>query len=250
MLPTTILLGLSLLTAGSAPAEDLPAASEILAKIDENMVFDTRSSRITMTVQGKRRTRSYEMVTFGRGEADSAIEYLSPARDKGTRILKLDQQLWIYMPTVDRTQKISGHMLRQGMMGSDISYEDMMASTELEEMYEASITGEDSFDGRPCWKLQLVAHDDSVTYPKRVSWIDKELYIPLKQELYALSGMLLKTWTMTEIKRFDGDRQFPTRMQISDHLKKDSSTVIEFTELKFGIELEEEVFSNRWLERK
>jgi negative regulator of sigma E activity len=126
----------------------------------------------------------------------------------------------------------------------------MMSSEELRDRYEARVLGEEELAGRACWKLEMTATDESVAYPRRVSWIDGELFIPLKQELYALSGMLLKTWTMEEIQEFEGGRRFPARMVVEDHLKKESRTIIEFTGLEFGVELEEEVFSMRWLERK
>jgi len=237
-------------TVGSEPPVELPAADEILVKIDENMIFESRTATLTMTVEGKSRTRVYSMLTHGRGDADSAIEYTEPARDKGTRMLKLGDQLWLYLPSVDRTQRISGHMLRQGMMGSDLSYEDMMSSVQLRDSYEASVRGEGEVDGRPCWELEMIATDESLAYPRRVSFIDKEHFIPLRQELYALSGMLLKTWAMKEIEQFEGGRWFPTVMEVEDHVKKASRTTIEFVDLEFGVDLEEEVFSMRWLERK
>ncbi len=245
-----LLLILSLLLLSPAAAEDLPTPDEILAGIDKNMVFETRTAKMTMVVEGKRRTRTFTMQSFGRGEDESAIEYLAPAREKGTRMLKQGDDLWMYMPSVDRTQKISGHMLRQGMMGSDISYEDMMAANQLREAYVATVTGKEDVDGRPCWTLELIARDDSVSYPKRISWVDSETLIPLKQELYALSGMLLKSWTMTEVKEFEGGRHFPTKMIIQDHIKKESRTTLTFDAMTFGVELEAEVFSMRWLERK
>lgn len=238
---------------GSAPvfAADpaWPSATELMKRMDQNLTAQTRKMRLVMTVEG-RRTRTFEMVSYGRGEEDAAMEYLAPAREKGTRMLKLGNELWIYMPAVDRLQKISGHMLREGMMGSDVSYEDLLSSRELLSRYQASITGEDTVDGRPCWKLELKAKDDSVTYAKRVSCVGKETFIPLKQDLYAVSGMLLKTWTMSDVKSFDGGRQYPTKMTVRDHVKKDSITKIEFKELEFGIDTPKEIFSLRWLERR
>jgi outer membrane lipoprotein-sorting protein len=230
-------------------AEGAPTAEQLLDRMDKNLTFEARRTRTVMTVEG-RRARTFEMVTYGRGEEDAAIEYVAPARDKGTKMLKLGDELWIYLPGADRVQKISGHMLRQGMMGSDVSYEDMMASRELRKRYSAKVIGEDEVDGRPCWKLEMNANDASVTYPRRVSWIDKERFLPLKQELYAVSGMLLKTWTMTDVKDFPGGRKFPTRMVIQDHVKKDSVTRLEFKEMEFGIEFPKEIFSLRWLERR
>jgi outer membrane lipoprotein-sorting protein len=230
-------------------ASEPPTAEQLLDRVDKNLTFESRKTRMTMTVEGKR-TRSFEMVSYGRGEEDSAIEYLSPARDKGTKMLKLGDELWIYLPSVDRMQKISGHMMRQGMMGSDLSYEDLMASREMRTRYKAQVTGEDNVAGRACWKLELKAKDDAVTYPKRISCIDKEHYIPLKQDLFALSGLLLKTWSMSEVKPFPGGRMFPTKMTIQDHVKKESITKLEFNEIEFGIEFPKEIFSLRWLERR
>jgi len=230
-------------------ADEQPTASELLAAMDGNLQFDTRSSTTTMEVVDSRRTRSYSMITFGRGEDEAAIEYLAPERDKGTKMLKRGDNLWLYMPRAERVQKISGHMLRQGMMGSDISYEDMMQGSDFEEMYQATVVGSEELDGRTCWKIEAIARDETVSYPKRVIWVDAEWLVPTKQELFALSGMLLKTWTMTDVREIDG-KQVPHRMEVSDALREGSKTVIQAEDVSFGIELEDEVFDRRWLERR
>ncbi|MFN7132341.1 MAG: outer membrane lipoprotein-sorting protein [Myxococcales bacterium] len=250
MTKTTTKTLLALLTLVALPARaELPTAEALLDRMDRNLTFEARRTRMVMKVEGKR-PRTYDMVSYGRGEEDAAIEYVAPAREKGTRMLKLGDELWIYLPSVERVQKISGHMLRQGMMGSDVSYEDLMASRELRKMYAASVTGEGEVDGRPCWTLELKAKDDTVSYPRRVSCVDKETYIPLEQKLYALSGMLLKTWSMSDVKAYDGGRRFPSKMVVQDHVKKESVTRIEFTEMEFGIQFPKEIFSLRWLERR
>jgi hypothetical protein len=132
----------------------------------------------------------------------------------------LEVKLWMYLPTLDRVQKVSGHMLRQGLMGSDVSYEDLMVSRELRTRYAAKLTGDSTVDGRSCWLLEMVSKDDSVTYPKRISCVDKVNFIPLQQELFALSGTLLKTWHMSDLKEFPNGRRFPTKMVIQDDVKK------------------------------
>ena len=232
-----------------AQTGDWPTASELLAAMDRNLQYDTRTATSLMVVEDSRRTRTYKLVSFGRGEDDAAIEYLQPAREKGTKMLKKGDDLWIYMPRAERTQKISGHMLRQGMMGSDVSYEDMMQAADFEEMYEAKVVGEEGKHGRPCWKLEARARDDSVTYPKRVIWIDQEHHLPLRQELFALSGVLLKTWVMSDIEIIEG-RPVAKRMEISDALRTGSRTVLEVEKVTFGVKLKKEVFTRRWLERR
>jgi outer membrane lipoprotein-sorting protein len=226
-----------------------PTADELLAAMDEVLQFDTRTSTATMEVIDARRTRSYKMKTYARGQDDAAVLYLEPAREKGTKMLRKEDNLWLYMPRAERVQKISGHMLRQGMMGSDMSYEDMLEAADFEERYEAEVIGEEETAGRPCWKLEARARDDSVSYPRRLIWIDKQNMMPLRQELFALSGMMLKTWIMSEIEMVSG-RPVARRMEISDQLKQDSRTVFLLEEISFGVELESEIFTRRWLERK
>ena len=72
--------------------------------------------------------------------------------------------------------------------------------------------------------------------------------MPLRQELFALSGMMLKIWIMSEIEMVSG-RPVARRMEISDQLKQDSRTVFLLEEVSFDVELESEVFTRRWLER-
>ena len=241
------LVVLAVFSPGLAPAQT-PTAEELLAAMDEVLQFDTRTSTATMEVIDARRTRSYRMKSYARGQDDAAVLYLEPAREKGTKLLRKDDNLWLYMPRAERVQKISGHMLRQGMMGSDMSYEDMLEAADFEEKYEAEVIGEEETAGRPCWKLEARARDDSVSYPRRLIWIDKQNMMPLRQELFALSGMMLKTWIMSEIERVSG-RPVARRMEISDQLKQSSRTVFSLEEVSFDVELESEIFTRRWLER-
>ena len=96
--------------------------------------------------------------------------------------------------------------------------------------------------------MDLKAKDTTVSYPRRLIWVDQSSYIPVKQELYALSGMLLKTWIMTDIRTV-GERQFPYQMIVEDKVQTSSKTEIKFDSVVFAIPLQEEVFTTRWLER-
>lgn len=230
-------------------ADPLPSAEELLSSIDRNLTFTTRTATVKMIVVSPQRTREFVMRTYGRGEDEAAIEYLEPSRDKGTKMLRRGEEMWMWLPSVESVQKISGHMLRQGMMGSDLSYEDMMGFTTFREAYSAKVVGSETVGGIDCWKIEMNAKDASIAYPRRVAWLDKKSKIPVRQELFAVSGMLLKVWEMGNIQPFDGGRLFPTRMVIIDKLKQGTSTTIELTSMTFGVALEEETFSQRWLER-
>lgn len=222
--------------------------AEILAKVDKNLTYDTRESTVTMTVSKNGRTTVYKMHSYGKGSTTAAVEYLEPARDKGTKMLRIADTLKMYMPSIEKTQTISGHMLRQSMMGSDLSYEDMMEASSWQKMYTATLAGEETVNGMKTWKLEMKANSNEVSYPRRVVWVDQVNYIPVKQELYALSGTLLKTWTMSDPKAIAG-RQFPMKMVVEDKVQTGSSTTLVFESIQFSIPLADEIFSDRWLER-
>ncbi|MBA2320957.1 MAG: outer membrane lipoprotein-sorting protein [Deltaproteobacteria bacterium] len=237
------------LVASGAGAVETPTAEAILDKVDANLVTQSRSNTVKMTQVKNGRPREYTMQVWAQGNDQAAIETLEPVRNKGDKYLRMGDEMWSYYPSVEKTNKISGHMLRQGLAGTDVSYEDMMSSTKLREQYTAKVLGSEQVNGRPCWKLELVAKDQTVTYAKRVSWIDAETFIPLKQELYALSGLLLKTWEMSEVQDFGG-RKYPTKMVVSDKVQEGTSTTMILSDLKFGETLDTTTFTTGWLERK
>jgi outer membrane lipoprotein-sorting protein len=136
-------------------------------------------------------------------------------------MLKLGDKLWTYSPQTDRVIQISGHMLRQSVMGSDMSYNDMMEDRPIEELYDATIEGSIEINGREHWIMVLDAKVKGLSYPKRRSWVDKEYLLPIKEELYAKSGKLLKTASLKGIKKVQ-DRWFPSKFIYKDELKRNS----------------------------
>ena len=94
-----------------------PPAEEILKKIDANLVSKNRIATTTMIIHGRRGSRSVSAKSWIQGVEKSFTEYLAPPREKGTKMLKIGDQLWMYSPATDRIIRIAGHMLRQSLMG-------------------------------------------------------------------------------------------------------------------------------------
>jgi outer membrane lipoprotein-sorting protein len=209
----------------------------------ENRIFDSE-----MTIQGSRNSRTISSKSFSIGDKKSYTEYLSPAREMGTKMLKLENQLWIYSPSTDRIIRISGHMLRQSLMGSDLSYEDMLDDRKLSEVYSATIIGSEIVENRNTKILELLAKTDDVAYFKRKIWIDTERFVPLKEELYAKSGQLLKQSTMSDVSKIQG-RWFPTRIVYKDMLKQGDGTIFKITKISFNQEIPEYLFTKAALKQ-
>jgi outer membrane lipoprotein-sorting protein len=223
-------------------------AKTILEKVDLNMSSRNRITESSMTIHGKRSSRTLTSKTWSEGTEKSFSEYLSPAAEKGTKMLKLEGQLWIYSPSTDRIIQISGHLLRQSVMGSDLSYEDMMDDRKLTEIYNAKVIKEEMLGDRNAYLLQLTAKVDDVAYYSQKIWIDCERYIPLQQELYAKSGQLLKRTELKDVKQIQG-RWFPTTIIYKDVLKQGNGTEFKMTSILFDQKIPEYIFSKAALKQ-
>jgi len=223
-------------------------ADDILKKVEKNMSSDNRVFESSMTIRGNRTSRTITSRTYSVGDTKSFTEYLSPAREQGTKMLKLENQLWIYSPSSDRTIQISGHMLRQSVMGSDLSYEDMMDDRKLTDVYTAKISGNEVIDGRKTYILDLTAKVTDVAYNSRKMWIDSERFVPLKEELFAKSGQLLKRTTLSDVIQIDG-RWFPEKVVYKDMLKQGDGTEFKITGIKFNQKIPEYIFTKAALKQ-
>lgn len=227
-------------------AADTPTADFLVQKMDEVMTFKTRTADSTLTVVREGRSETRSMRIWSRGWDDSFSEFLSPPRDKGVKYLKLEKNLYMFLPTTEKVVKISGHMLRQSVMDSDFSYEDMLEQRALLQDYTATIIGQEKVEGTDCWVVDLVAKAPGQTYARRKTWIAKDTYVPVKAERFAQSGLLLKTLTMHDLVDVGG-RRFPSRMLMRDAAREGSHSELKFANMQFDVALPEETFSRRRL---
>lgn len=219
-----------------------PTGKSILDKVDYNMSAKTRVITASMEIGTGRTKRTMVSKSYSEGDHKGFTEYLAPAREKGTKMLKLENQLWIFSPSTDRTIQISGHMLRQSVMGSDMSYEDMMNDKPLLEQYKAEVTGIEVVDSRKCWVVMLTAIVSDVNYFSRKMWVDTERNVPLKADLFAKSGKLLKSITFSDVQKVEG-RWFPMTVVYKDMLKEGSGTKMSIQEIKLDTAIPENVFN-------
>jgi outer membrane lipoprotein-sorting protein len=240
-----IFLTAAMLVASLVNAQD---AAAILKNVEKNMSSDNRIFESTMIVHGTRTSRTITSKTWAEGNMKSFTEYLTPAREQGTKMLKLENQLWIYSPSTDRVIQISGHMLRQSVMGSDLSYEDMMDDRKLTEIYSATTAGEEEIDGRRTWVLDLTATASDVAYQKVKMWVDAERFVPLREDLFAKSGQLLKRTAFSDVKQIGG-RWFPSKIVYKDMLRSGDGTEFIITSVKFNQPIPDYIFTKASLKQ-
>jgi outer membrane lipoprotein-sorting protein len=224
-----------------------PSAADLLKRIDENEIYSTIEYEGELIIDYGNRRYVKMMKAWGRGNSDSFIEFSNP-EDKGTKYLKTGGRLYVYSPDNEGVMLISGHMLKESMMGSDMSYEDTLNNETLASRYDPVIAGSEIVNGRDSWVLELKAKKKTESYPSRKLWIDKENGDLLHYELFALSGVKLKEYTLLKVEVIGG-RRFPVEGEMSDLMRKGSKTKFVMKNVVLDKPIPDSVFSRRNLER-
>lgn len=220
---------------------------QIIQKMDDQLTFKTITYTGTMIIHIGDDVREKKMTAKAMGEDRALVEFTNP-EDKGTKYLKLEKNLWIYFPEEQDVVKISGHMLKEGMMGSDVSYEDALESDNLFKKYTVTVEKEETYNGTPCYVLELKGKVKKVPYYRRKMWVDKKNYLPMKEQMYAKSGKLLKESLVLETKKY-GKRTFPFKTELINKLRRNSKTVFIMEDIVFDRPMDKKMFSLRHLQR-
>jgi outer membrane lipoprotein-sorting protein len=245
---------------------------EIVSRVDQNMTFDSARFESMMIIHVKDQVRKKKFVSYAKGRDVGFTEFFYPPGDKGVKYLRIDDNMWMYLPSVTKIIKIAGHMLRQSMMGSDFSYEDALESSRLLDKYKVELLGEEIIPitfikdsqeitkNRPCYILNLAAKVKEVAYYRRKIWVDKEVFLPVKEELFAKSGKKLKEMELGNVKEFfptyrnrrinnKARRYYPLYISMKNLLRKDSLTEMVITKAEFDVAIPEWTFTLRNLRK-
>lgn len=221
---------------------------EILEKMDINRDYSTALSQAVMTIRIGDEVRTKSMSIKSIFEGSKSIVEFTNAEDLGTKYLMLDEDLWIYFPDEQDVVKISGHMLKEGMMGSDVSYEDALESDRLSRKYKITLAGEEKIRDRLCYIIDLEAKVKDAPYYRRRMWVDKEDFVAWKEEMYAKSGKLLKEANVLEVRKIGG-RTVPVRTEMINTLRRNGRTEFFLKDIQLDVPMDENEFTMRYLRR-
>lgn len=226
------------------PAQLSP--KEIIRKADEKFNGEQSSkSLMSMTIIRPTWERTMEFKTWSSGRDLSLTLITAPARDKGQTFLKRKNEMWNWNPTIGRLIKLPPSMMSQGWMGSDYTNDDILRESSVVNDYEHELVGEETVDGRTCYKINMVAREEAaVIWGHQVRWIDKADFLFMKAELYDEDGYLVRTELGMEIKNMDG-RLIPTRLELIPAEEEGHKTIVEIREIAFNIPIDDNFFSQQ-----
>jgi outer membrane lipoprotein-sorting protein len=218
-----------------------PTAVDIVRRMQSNQVFQTSRVRGRMTVQDRFGTKVTTFVSFSRGADDALVEFTS-TEEKGQKILRTRDEIYLYYPGAEELIRLQGAAFRDAVLGSDMSYEDMTGGKNILDLYEVSLEGRETVDGAECWRVAMKAKGRNVAYPRQVAWVDGVLWSPRRMQQFSLAGKLLKESRLSDFTQVAG-RVIPLKVVLEDKLKKGSRTEFVVEDIAIGIALDPSIFS-------
>lgn len=219
----------------------------ILQKSDDLMRGATSYGEFEMQVTTPRWKRTMRMQSWSKGTKKSFIKVLYPERDKGTTFLRIDNEMWQYVPKVERTIKIPPSMMLQSWMGSDFTNDDLVRESSIVDDYTATLLEA----GSPNYKIQLIPKPEAaVTWGKVILWVNTSTYVPVREEFYDEDGALVRIMKFENVTKLP-DRYFPTRWTMLPQTedKKGNTTVIIVKNMTFNKPVDAGTFSLEALKR-
>ena len=235
-------VGLILFTSISLYAQDPKA---IIQRMEDNIRGDASYTEMTMETVRPRYTREIAMRSWSLGDDFSLILVTAPSRDEGTSFLKRKNEIWNYVPNIDRTVKMPPSMMSQSWMGSDFTNDDLVQGSSTVDDYDHKLLGKETIDGVECYKIEMRPHPETpVVYERILRWISTGKYLPVKVENYDEYGDLVSSIHFSEVKNLGG-REYPTVMEMIPHDKSGHKTIIKTQKADFNVDLNERFFSQQ-----
>ena len=244
LLSVSIALAVSIAVAADNQTVTDAEVKTIIEEIDQ--LYRSESSRAVfeMEIVTPHWQRIMKMEAWSLGTDKTMIRIESPKREKGMGTLRVDNEMWNYLPKTNKVIKVPPSMMMSSWMGSDFTNDDLVQEFSLFEDYSYELITPDSAREELIYVNCVPREDLPIVWGNIVIAATRADHLPVWQRYYDESGRLMRIENFSEIRTFSG-RRIPSVMEMVPQSKEGHSTVIRYLELELDIELSEEQFSLR-----
>ena len=246
-----ILIAIVALLAGgafSALAQEM-TADEIVRKAEDIMRGSSNIGVMSMHIVNPNWERTLEMKYWEKGKDRSLVKITAPAKEAGTVSLKVDNNMWNYLPSVEKVIKIPPSMMMQSWMGSDFTNDDLVRESSIVDDYDPALLGTESLEQGEAYLLELTAKPEApVVWGKINIFIRVEDFAPLRYEYFDEDGEMIRVMYMSEIRVIDG-RSYPTVWTMEPINEEGKKTIITVHEINFDVPVDDSIFNLSNLKR-
>jgi hypothetical protein len=237
------------LAVAAAPAR-AQTPREIIDRVDRMLRGASSRADIAMEIATAHWSRSLEMRVWSLGTEYALVRVTAPAREAGTATLKVREEVWNYLPRVDRTIKVPPSLMMGAWMGSHFTNDDLVKESRMVDDYDITIAYEGDRGGVAVWEFALTPKAAAaVVWGRIVQQVRKADLMPTWARYYDERGALVRTMTCSDFRTF-GTRLVPTVMTVQPEDKPAERTVIRYRDLAFDVRLTPDFFSLRSLQAR
>jgi len=225
------------------------SAPEIIKRTNDIMQGNSSRLDMTLSIVRPKYTRSISLKCWALEKKYFMAYVISPIKEKGQVVMKYNNEIWQYTPSINRTIKLPISMMSQGFMGSDYSNDDLVHESSIVKDYNPTLTDSEKIDNRDCYKINMKPKPESnIVWGKVIFWVDKKYFIVLKAEYYDEENYLVRTMYGKEIKYFS-DRFLTSVMETIPSEEPNNKTVVTIKKAQFNIGIKKEIFSLQNMKR-
>lgn len=240
-----LIIGFFMATLAVSVSAQSLVALEIVTKADAKTRGNSSYMEMTMKIVRPKYTREIAMKSWTKGSNLALVKITAPAKDAGQGYLKINNDLWNWLPTIDRLVKMSASVMGQSWMGSDFTNDDMVRQSSIVNDYTHEILKEEEVREFSCWQIALMPKSDApVVWGKVVMWIEKSGFDVIKACYFDEDNVLVQTMENFDFKIF-GDRNMPSRMEMTPADKTGQKTEVIITGAHYNQPVNDNFFTQQ-----
>ena len=232
----------------SAFAGGVPSYHDVARKLDDLYRSSSSTGRLELLAKTETQSRHLKMRMWSKGKDKTLILIDEPAREAGTATLKVDKNIWNYLPKISRTIRIPPSMMLSSWMGTDFTNDDLVKDTSYEDDFDAG-TAQKSTDPAG-WLFVMTVKPGIIGRWQKIEWVVAEgSFLPEQAKYYDRKGRLARVMRFTDVKSMGG-KEIPTKLTLESVDQPGHQTEIRYLEMKFDAAVPDSKFSLSELERK
>ena len=246
VLSGSMLLIAGVITEPGAESTETIDAQTLIRQIETQYQGDTSHSTMHMKVVTDVYSREMSMEGWSEGRDKFLARILSPKKDEGVATLKIGDEMWNFLPRIDRLIKIPSSLMGDRWMGSHLTNDDLVKENKIDELYTFET---EKIEDQVATIICTPKPDAAIVWGKVLYRVELTKKIPIAIDYYDEDGDLVRTMTFDHVENISG-RWVPMRMVIQPTDKPDEKTELLYESLTFDAKFKDNLFSVQSLRRR
>ncbi|MFZ4712344.1 MAG: outer membrane lipoprotein-sorting protein [Bacteriovoracaceae bacterium] len=220
-------------------------ADEWIKYSDDQIRGESSDGRFSLEIETPEWKRTLEIKALVNGKDHSIVFIENPPKEKGTGTLRIESQMWNYLPKLKRTVTISPSMLLTSWMGSDFTNDDLLKASSISGDYNHKFLADEKVDGETYKVIENTSKDSAkVLWPRILFYLSPTDCLPRMQKYFDNTKSLARTMKLSEVKTMDG-HQLPTVWVMQSEEKKNQKTTLRYTSVDFDVKFDAKTFTQQ-----